>query len=68
MSRQRKKRQKKASIEVECARNGNINDEEPRGSYVNSEGLRRSNRDQHQCTYTISTGQPGGYYEAGHQG
>ena len=52
-------------IEVEDVSNEDSNDEKPRGSYVNSEVLRRPHRDRHQNTYLIVTGQHGGYYEKG---
>ena len=52
-------------IEVEDVKYEDSNNKEPRGSYVNSEGLRRSYRYRHQPTYPIVTGQPGGYYDEG---
>ena len=37
-------------IEVEDVSDDDSNEKEPRGSFINSEGLRRSNRNQHHPT------------------
>ena len=56
------------TIEVEDVSNEDSDNEEPIGSYVNSEGLVRSHRDRHQPIYPIVTGQPGGYYDESNLG
>ena len=42
-------------IKFEDVRDEDSDDKEPKASYVNSEGLRRSHRYPHQLTYPITT-------------